>query len=261
MAKRGEGSGRAPVQSGDMSAGAVVVERQRAPLGHAVVEELRRRILTGEYVPGQRLVEDKLSAEFDVSRMPVRDAIQMLVADGLAMPTGRRGTCVADLSSDFAFELVEVRATLEGLNASLAARHRNPDILARLQEVLARGKAAAVGGTPAELAALNGEYHDLLALAGSNRVLQDVVRSLRVRTELVFKRNSIERAPEDWHEHSMILAAVVDGDEELAALMATRHVYRAAEARLDTPKPSRRVPSAVTASLIAGSRFQTGRRG
>ncbi|HUN50300.1 MAG TPA: GntR family transcriptional regulator, partial [Candidatus Sulfotelmatobacter sp.] len=194
------------------------------------------RILTGELAPGERLVEDRLSAELGVSRMPIRDAIQSLVADGLAMPAGRRGARVADLTAEVAQELVEVRATLEGLNAALAARRRDAAVLARLQDVLARGNAAARRGDATELAALNGEYHDLLALAGSNRVLGDIMRSLRLRTELVFKRNSLGRAAEDWQEHAQILAAIVDGDEELAALMATRHVHRAAEVRLDKPE-------------------------
>ncbi len=49
---------------------------------------------------------------------------------------------------------------------------------------------------------------------------------------LVFAANSKGRAQEDWQEHSGILAAVIDGDEELASLLATRHVFKAAEAAL-----------------------------
>jgi DNA-binding GntR family transcriptional regulator len=64
-------------------------------------------------------------------------------------------------------------------------------------------------------------------------VLPDLIRPLRERTNLVFRLNSTERAAEDWREHAMILAAVVDGDEELAALLAARHVRRAAKARLE----------------------------
>ncbi len=56
------------------------------------------------------------------------------------------------------------------------------------------------------------------------------MRSLRERTELVFQRNTPARAPADWREHAMILAAVVDGDAALATLMATRHVRNAARA-------------------------------
>ena len=65
-----------------------------------------------------------------------------------------------------------------------------------------------------------------------NRVLFDIMRSLRDRTNLVFAANSAGRAREDWKEHAAILSAVIEGDEELAALLATRHVLNAAAARL-----------------------------
>ena len=209
--------------------------RQRRPrLGRKIAEALRRRILAGDFRPGERLIEDRLSAEFGVSRVPIREALRTLIADGLVEPTPTRGACVAELSRELACELAEVRATLEGLNARLAARRRKPELLARLREVLERGNAAAAyGAPPEELARLNGEFHDTLALAGSNSVLQDIVRTLRERTELVFRRNSAERAAEDWREHAMILSAVVEGDSELAELLAIRHVKNAAAARLE----------------------------
>jgi len=54
------------------------------------------------------------------------------------------------------------------------------------------------------------------------------MRPLRERTELVFRRNGTARAATDWREHAAILAAVAEGDEEPAALLAARHVHRAA---------------------------------
>jgi DNA-binding GntR family transcriptional regulator len=212
-------------------------EKRRVPLGRSVAEELRRAILTGVFKPGERLVEDRLSAEYGVSRVPIREAIRTLIADGLVVPSGTRGARVAEISPELARELVEVRAMLEGMNARLAARHRDPALVERLRSALRRGDAAAERGDPAELARLNGEFHELLAIAGSNRVLQDVVRPLRERTDLAFRRNTVERAGEDWREHAAILAAVIDGDEELAALLATRHVRKAGQARLD-PVPA-----------------------
>ncbi|HEX9464515.1 MAG TPA: GntR family transcriptional regulator [Alphaproteobacteria bacterium] len=213
---------------------------KRAPLGPRVAEALRRAILTGQYKSGDRLVEDRLSVEFKVSRVPVREALKTLAAEGLVTLLPRRGARVAGWSHEFALELVEVRATLEGLNARLAARRHDPAVIARLRGVLDRGIAAAKSGSAVELARLNSEYHELLAVAGNNRVLQDTMRSLRERTEMVFLRNSTERAPEDWREHSAILSAIVDGDEELAALLATRHVHSAARDRLTPPDPSGR---------------------
>jgi DNA-binding GntR family transcriptional regulator len=210
-------------------------QAKRVPLGRSVAEAIRRAILTGRYKSGERLVEDRLSAEFKVSRVPVREALKTLAAEGLVDLLPRRGARVAAWSHDVALELVEVRATLEGLNARLAARRNDPAIISKLRAVLERGIAAAQRGSPVELARLNAEYHELLAAAGNNRVLQDTVRSLRERTEMVFLRNSTERAPEDWQEHAAILSAIVSGDEELAALLATRHVHNAARDRLNRP--------------------------
>ena len=203
----------------------------RVPRGRAVADALRQAILAGRYAPGERLVEDRLATEYGGSRVPVREALKTLAGEGLVELKAHRGACVADLAAGEVGELIEVRATLEGLNARLAARRRDPEILALLRAVLSRGNEAAAHGTPAELAALNREFHELLARAGSSRILQDIVRTLRERTELVFQRNTPARAPDDWREHAAILAAVVDGDEELATLMATRHVRNAARAR------------------------------
>lgn len=211
----------------------------RARLGESVAQRLRSAIFNKELEPGQRLIEDRLSTEFGVSRVPIREAIRTLIAEGLVVPSRSRGASVADIPPDVAEDLVEVRAMLEGMNARLAARHRDPEVVGRLRAVLERGNVAARSGTAAELAALNSEFHELLGIAGSNRVLNDVVRSLRERTNLVFRRNSIDRAPEDWREHAAILSAVIEGDEELATLHATRHVRNAARARLGVPAQER----------------------
>ena len=205
----------------------------RATLSDRVFAELRAGILSGRFQPGERLVEEKLSPEYGVSRVPMREAIKRLQAEGLASAAeDGRGVVVTQLSPEAVEELVEARAVLEGLNARFAARHRDAVVVQRLREVLDRGNAATASASAAELAALNGEFHDLLSRAGATRVLPDLIRPLRERTNLVFRLNSTERAAADWQEHAMILAAVVEGDEELAALLAARHVRRAAKARL-----------------------------
>jgi len=199
-------------------------------LGKEVADQLRRLILTGRRKPGDRLVEDKLSIELGVSRVPIREALRTLAAEGLVDIPPRRGASVAALSPDVARDLVEVRATLEGLNARLAARHHESAIVVELQQVLTEGNLAAQSGNVDDLVRLNSAFHDKLAEAGRNGVLWDIMRTLRERTSLVFARNTAARAQDDWDEHSRILAAVIDGDEELAALLATRHVHQAAVA-------------------------------
>ena len=204
--------------------------RAHAPLSERVATELRRAILARRHRPGERLVEDRLSEEMGVSRVPIREALRVLAAEGLVEMQPHRGASVAAISSNVAHDLVEVRATLEGLNARLAARHRDPAIVAELRNVLVEGNRAAQGQSVEDLQRLNGEFHDKLAQAGGNSILWDIMRTLRERTSLVFAANGARRAKQDWEEHASILAAVIDGDEELSAMLATRHVRRAAEA-------------------------------
>lgn len=201
-----------------------------ASLGQRVAEELRRAILTNRRRPGDRLIEDRLSEELGVSRIPVREALRVLASEGLVDMQPRRGASVAEISPEVARDLVEVRATLEGLNARLAARHHDPAIVGQLKRVLEQGNRAAKSKNVDDLVRLNGEFHDGLAEAGRNTILWDIMRTLRERTSLVFATNTARRAQQDWDEHSKILAAVIDGDEELAAMLATRHVHRAADA-------------------------------
>jgi DNA-binding GntR family transcriptional regulator len=215
-----------------------IVGRDHESLGQRVTDELRRSILTNRRRPGDRLIEDRLSEEMGVSRVPIREALRALAAEGLVDVQPRRGASVAEISTEVARELVEVRATLEGLNARLAARHHEPGIVGELRQVLDEGNRAAQSRNVEDLVRLNGEFHDKLAQAGRNSILWDIMRTLRERTSLVFAANTARRAVQDWDEHSRILAAVIDGDEDLASMLATRHVRRAADAAFGAADPN-----------------------
>jgi DNA-binding GntR family transcriptional regulator len=203
---------------------------ERASLSRVVSEQIRGRILDGSLKPGERLVEDRLSAELGVSRVPVREALRGLSVEGLVTLLPRRGATVVEITPETVAELVEVRALLEGLNAKLAAQRHDPEIVGQLEDTLARGDRAAKAGTAEELARLNAEFHERLAVASRNSVLSEVMRGLRERTSIAFALNGRARAREDWDEHAGVLAAVIAGDSELAALLATRHVQNAAAA-------------------------------
>jgi DNA-binding GntR family transcriptional regulator len=202
----------------------------RASLSKVVSEQIRGQILRGKLKPGERLVEDKLSAELGVSRVPVREALRGLSMEGLVRLEPNRGATVTEITPKLLAELVEVRTLLEALNARLAARRHDPRIVALLQDTLHRGNEATQSGMSEELARLNAEFHERLAEASRNSVLSDIMRSLRERTSLAFSINGRDRAREDWKEHAGILAAVIEGDEEIAALLAARHVKNAAAA-------------------------------
>ena len=200
---------------------------RHVPLRDQVADRIRRSILAGRLRPGARLVEDSLARDFGVSRNPVREALRALAAEGLVRVTARRGAAVMAFDAGTAAEMVEVRAALEGLNARLAARRRDPALLKRLAEILRRGSDAARAGELGQLTRLNGDFHDALAAAGANQVLRDLMRSLRERTGSVFAPLSGGRAIRTWAEHAAILRAVISGDDDLACSLATRHVLNA----------------------------------
>jgi DNA-binding GntR family transcriptional regulator len=205
---------------------------RHSPLNSLLAREIRDAIVTGRYRPGERLVEGRLAEDFGVSRIPVREALRSLASEGYVTLEPRKGATVAMLSRESAIEMIEIRATLEGLNARLATRRRNPDLIARLQAVLAEGSAAAAGGETARLAALNSRYHELLAEAGMNRILAEMMRQLRERTAAFFG-SAPSIVVRRWQDHAGIVQAIIDGDEDLAAALAARHVSESGRSHLD----------------------------
>ncbi|OZI47363.1 GntR family transcriptional regulator [Bordetella genomosp. 5] len=225
------------------SASSMKIGDQHTPLFAVIRDRLRERILSGEFTPGDRLIEGRLSEDMGVSRIPVREALRALAAEGLVTIEPRRGASVAVLSDEIAYDMVEVRATLEGLNAKLAAQRRDDKTVARLQAFLAQGADAVRGDDLQAFLGLNSQFHEMLATIAGNVVLTDLMRSLRDRTALLFAPSNMLRARQNWDEHSQILAAVIAGNGELAALLATQHVHNAARAYTDAQKHAQ--PSAA----------------
>ena len=206
------------------------IGEQYSPLFALIRDRLRERILQGEFPPGSRLVESRLSDEMAVSRIPVREALRALAAEGLVKIEPRRGASVAVLSEDTAYDMVEVRAALEGLNARLAAQRRDDAAIVKLKAILEEGVAAAEQENAEACQQLNRTFHKTLASITGNTFLMDLMNSLRDRTALVFAPSNTRRVKENWSDHSQILRAVIAGNVELAGLLATQHVHNAARA-------------------------------
>lgn len=204
-----------------------------SPLTKLVVDSIRERILNGAYAGGERLVEAQLSTELGVSRMPVREALRALAAEGIVTIEPRRGATVAVYTDEQISELVEVRATLEALNAKLAARRHDTGQIRRLEQILQAGSKIDDTTNLADMQQDNHDFHEALAQVAANETLREMVGSLRARTAVIFAPHSPRRAKENWAEHAAILRAVIAGDQELAALLAARHVHSAWEAIRD----------------------------
>jgi DNA-binding GntR family transcriptional regulator len=215
------------------AAPAIPVGSAHPPLRHVVLEEIRRRIIVGVYAPGERVFEDQIAADLEVSRNPVREALQALAVDGFIELEPRRGARVAVVSRSRAGELFEVREVLEGLVASLAATRCSDAEIAAMRAVVEDGRETAERGDLAVLPALNTRFHTLLATSARNAMLAEAIERLRHLIEWIYSQRIAERAPRSWEEHSQIVDAIARGDAEAAEQVARAHIAKARAAYVD----------------------------
>ncbi|HSL59509.1 MAG TPA: GntR family transcriptional regulator [Acidimicrobiales bacterium] len=207
-----------------------LVGRDHVPLRQAVTDEIRDRIVRGEYPPGTRLAEELLARELEVSRNPVRESLQALAAEGFVELEPRRGARVARVDSQRATELFEVRQALEGLTAELAARKRTPEGVATLLAVVDEGRAAADRRELDELPMLNTRFHGQLATMADNQLLADTLAQLSGVIRWIYAERLTERVERSWHEHVDLAEAVARGDAAAARRLAEAHVASARDA-------------------------------
>jgi DNA-binding GntR family transcriptional regulator len=111
--------------------------------GERVEAHLRKAIYAGTLRPRQRIIEEDLARELEVSRGPVREALLRLERDGLVVTTSRRGTFIRDISLAEIGVIFRMRAKLEGLCARYMREDASIDPSTLLEPVLKRLKAAA----------------------------------------------------------------------------------------------------------------------
>ncbi len=193
----------------------------------------------GVYKPGDRLVESELADRFGVSRTPIREALQRLETQSLLARDGR-SLIVASLDHNQMAELYIVRRELEGLAASLAARHATPEEVRLLRDMVTADNA--MMDDPPALAKANRRFHKQIHLASHNRYLVqqlDLVHrtmALMATTSLAAKGRS--RIAQE--EHDAIVTAIEKRDEEAAGKALRDHISIAFMTRLQQDAEARR---------------------
>ncbi|MBB5918361.1 DNA-binding GntR family transcriptional regulator [Nocardia transvalensis] len=195
-----------------------------------VCRALRDDIITGVFAPGQRLTEDTLAERYGVSRVPVREALRTLQAEGFAWSRPYAGVFVAELTEAEAADLLEIRAQLEPLCAARAAVRHTPEQLGRLKELTALGQDAVRGGRLDEVTRLNSRFHEVLAEASGSTLLAQLITQLSQKIAWVYAVELPRRAGDSWHEHEDICAALEAGDAERARALVADHIAHAASA-------------------------------
>lgn len=197
-------------------------------------EHIKNKILAGEYQPGEKLTEGNLADELEVSRTPIRDAIQRLASEGLIVATPHKGYTVTKMSRKDVKDFYQTRMALEGWAAKLAALHAT-DIelehfkkkLADMEKIFNRDKELA---SYKEIAKSNNEFHKIIRTMAKNNVLSKLIEGLdspitviRSTAWTTFK----ERKVDTFKEHLEIANAIISRNEKLAQERMEYHIYQA----------------------------------
>lgn len=183
-----------------------------AKVTDSLYAELRRRIMSGFYAPGQHLREKHISEEMQVSRTPVRAALEKLGADGL-VSFGNRGAVVAGWTQWDITEIYELRLVLEPLAAGLAAIRATDEQVAELEALCEEMKRLARSSEPERIERIqenNNRFHHLLVdAAGSGRLRNTLQNFLDIPIMIgSFYFYSKEELQESASHHAQIVDAV-----------------------------------------------------
>jgi DNA-binding GntR family transcriptional regulator len=204
----------------------------RQSLSAALVERLREKILNGELREGEQLRQDAIAAEFQISRIPVREALSHLAAEGLITIVTNRGAIVSALSPDEIMQLFETRAVMECymLRCALPNTHeedfqRAENILRQYEQSLEKDSEVKSWGR------WNWSFHSALYAPANRPVMMSFLKTLNIncdrytRLHLVFTRD-LHRAGQ---AHRELLDACRTKDPEIGVPALWKHITEAGE--------------------------------
>jgi DNA-binding GntR family transcriptional regulator len=187
---------------------------------------IRELIITGELTAGQQLRQRDLAQRFGVSQTPVREAMRRLESEGLVIGDTHRGFTVVIPDDGPVEENFQIRAALESLGASLAARKIGEAGLAELQHLNERMRALAEDDP--RYAELNREFHFTLYQYSRSPLLMSLMRLLWAS---LHGGPRVQRThAESARQHDAILDALRAGDADAASALTYQHIMGAERA-------------------------------
>src|SRR5262245_31267876 len=189
-----------------------------------MVELLRESVLSGELVPGERLLQEELAERFDVSATPVREAIQQLVAEGVLSHSPYKGVQVAEVDLDEARETYLIRAVLENLATRLAVPNLKISDLQYLNNLQAAIKAAIENGDITPIRKLNYDFHMRIYETAEAPQLLNLIKNLWVKTPWDTLYVIPDRPVNMVAEHQLIIDTIIKGDAEAAGKHMQSHI-------------------------------------
>jgi DNA-binding GntR family transcriptional regulator len=189
-----------------------------------IARQLRDAIMTGALPPGTQLGETDLASRFQVSRGPLREAMQHLVSEGLLRSERHRGLFVIDLEPSDVFDIYLARSAVERAALLCALRGDRELIAASLEQFVADMATAA--DDPAALSAADLAFHEALINASGSKRLVRMARTLLIETRmcLTLLQSTYQGVEDRVDEHTRIIDALRTGDADAALDLLDAHM-------------------------------------
>ncbi len=190
--------------------------------GEVIAQTLKEMIHEAELEPGQQLVQENIAKMFGVSRVPVRDALQILINMGIAVSVPRRGVIVRTLSRKLLDELFEVRKVLEGAAIQKALRRATPELIESLSELIRKQSEALNTVDVKQNEKLDDEFHRTLYGAIDNNTMNELIFNNWERIKQARSSSTVDpKHGKQWisasiERHNKVKAALEKKDESVA---------------------------------------------
>ena len=189
-----------------------------------IAETLREAILSGDLVPGERLLQEQLAERFHVSPTPIREAVQQLVAEGVLSHSPYRGVQVAEVHLEQVQEVYLIRSVTEELATRMAVLNLRILDVRQLRLYQDEIRAHVPNKDLVAIRKLNYEFHMLIYSASYLPLLLNMIRILWIKFPWDTLYGLPERAQTALEEHQTILNAINEGDAELAGRLMRLHI-------------------------------------
>ena len=203
-----------------------VTKKQRGTLSGQVRHFILTKILSGEFEPGERLIEMKIARQMQTSQAPGREAIRELESTGLLETLPNRGSRIRKISNQELSDIYDVRAQLEGYAAEVICQ-KKIQITDQLEDAVDRMFNAAKKENMMLFASINHEFHSIIIQNAENEILLKTWQTLHIQIKTFLIVNRLEKnLVEMADSHFKIIDAFKDFDAAQARNEVINHIYQ-----------------------------------
>lgn len=200
---------------------------RRETLKEQVYKYLKNEIIIGELKPGERLIEEKISEQLNVSRSPIREAVRMLEKDGLLNIQQTGGVTVVNPTVEDYRYLFETRVEMESVAAYYAAIRRTDNELKVIKKTIDMMEIEVATGEINEILKTNLNFHEMIVTASHNPFLISMTMQLRGINSF-YRKAILENNPKyvkgALEDHKKIFQAIDTGNQEAAKASMRAHI-------------------------------------